>query len=199
MSGMTGMIGDAMQGAMPGNQYGIPPAGIQGGPADLQYPGEVSAPGMGGKGGMPLDGIKPNPFSQVPVDMQGNLLQPGANDNLPQVPPMMTPQSGTPGRPVPVADFTPRGPGFANPGGGGVVKDPMPQVPGQGAPGMGGKGPVGAVTNALQNVRPAVQPMPTPAPIVNPRARVSRQPVQSMKQGGMTRASRGAGRGGMLR
>jgi hypothetical protein len=49
-------------------------------------------------------------------------------------------------------------------------------------------------------------PMTAPGPMVNPRSRVSMQAPQSMKQGimgrggmGMGKASRGAGRGGMIR
>ena len=79
--------------------------------------------------------------------------------------------------------------------------------PGQ-APGMGGKGPSGPPTGGM-DPRPVgpgypqpgqgpfqTRPMPAPAvygrnAVVNPRARVTAQPVQSMK--------RGAGRGGLLR
>ncbi len=159
-------------------------------------PGQ-STPGMGGKAG----GGRPNPFSQVPVDMQGYLLQPGANDFMsPPAPttPLGVEQGGTPGRPVPAAPMSPRGPGFANPGG-----------PGVGTPGMGGKSGGGQMPQPMP--RPEIQPMPAPpmtapGPMVNPRSRVSMQAPQSMKQGimgrggmGMGKASRGAGRGGMIR
>jgi hypothetical protein len=50
--------------------------------------------------------------------------------NLPHPPTPMAPQSGTPGRPVPAAPFTPRGPGYANPGAQGAIAHPQGEVPG---------------------------------------------------------------------
>jgi hypothetical protein len=131
---------------------------------------DLGSVGLGGKGGG-------GPLAQIPIDMNGNIL--GQGPNLPQTPPMMAPQTGTPGRPVPAEPFTPRGPGFANPGSGGVVPAPSPQVPG-GSP----------IRPTLPTGRPMAAP---PAPLVSQRSRVSRQPIQSMKMG------RGAGRGGLLR
>lgn len=188
MSSLFNNISGQLQPIMGGNSqllmggYGGTPEDDYGNLRAQPVPGQ-STPGMGGKAG----GSKPNPFSQVPVDMEGNLLQPGANDNLPQTPPMMTPQTGTPGRPVSVADFTPRGPGLANPGGGGVVQNPSPQVPGQSTPGVGGKTGGGVF-----------QPFMGPAPTINPIARGGgRAQMQSTKPRGMV--GKGAGRGGILR
>jgi integrin beta 8 len=198
-----------------------------------------------------MGGIRPNPFSQVPVNMQGYLLQPGENDlmappatefgnpsgpgqvsapgtggpnipgavieqpfippgqgspgmggkigrgfggNMPQpapATPLGVEQGGTPGRPVAATPMSPRGPGFANPG----------------APGVNNNMPSPSLTQPP--LTPEIQPMPTPpmtapGPMVNPRSRVSMQAPQSMKQGIMGRAttgraSRGAGRGGIMR
>lgn len=50
----------------------------------------------------------------------GSSLQNIAGDIASSVGNFKAPQSGTPGRPFPVAKFTPRGPGYANPGGTGV-------------------------------------------------------------------------------
>lgn len=224
MSFPVGQMMDAVGNAMPeagnfrpapgqpqGVMIGQPGFGLPPGDANLTsdpyanygtVPGD-SQPGMGGKSGVPTP--VPNapgmggkaggggPFAQIPIDMNGNIIGQGAN--LPQTPPMMAPQAGTPGRPFPTADFTPAGPGFANPGAGGVTPAPQPQVPAQGNRPVVGL-PGGTPQDKFGMLRPAPVQVPTPAPIVNPRARVSRQPVQTMKQGGM---GRGAGRGGLLR
>jgi hypothetical protein len=70
-----------------------------------QAPGDTSSPGMGGKGG-----VASNPAM-----------------NVPQPPPMNPPQTGLPGRPVPVAPMTPIGPSLGNPGGPGVQPQQLPQ------------------------------------------------------------------------
>jgi hypothetical protein len=219
MGGMTGMIGDAF--ANQGGQgYNNPlnqlPIGMDGQvltgnePQPMQPavmpPGDAGV-GMGGKGGMPMPGGSApgmggkagGPLSQIPIDMNGNLL----GGNYPEIQPMPEPPSmgglppapiaaaplarvtgGTPGRPSAAAPMVPRGPGFANPGAPGAP----PQQPME-------RNLLAPPQTQPQPSQPRLQPAPAApaAPIVNPRARVSRQPVQSMKQG------RGAGRGGMLR
>ena len=114
-----------------------------------------TTPGQGTMGTGGKLGASQNPFANEPGrDANGQLipgygtLPPGTmldfpmdnpQGNIPQQPPMAPPQSGTPGRPVPVAPMTPMGPGLANPGGAGVGQTQTPQM-GGGSPGMGGKG-----------------------------------------------------------
>ena len=177
---------------------GMPGMGGKGGMMIPQSMGDQVAqqqggmPGMGGKG----------PLAQIPIDMNGQvlgtgqgMLSPGSmgqqvadqQANISQ-PPTATPvgvqQGGTPGRPVPAMPFTPRGPGFNNPGSQGAA---------MGQPLTGNFQP-GGMQNRLQPA-PAAPAVPRPGyginSVVNPRARVTAQPVQSMK--------RGAGRGGLLR
>jgi hypothetical protein len=189
--------------------YGVPGQSTPG-MGGMPTPGQ-GTPGLGGKGGQ-----RPNPFSQVPVDMQGYRLngneqsyqpnfentapmpEPSSMAGLPPAPnaaaPLAKTTGGTPGRPSAAAPMAPRGPGFANPGAPGA---PPPQpmersllTPPQTQPFQG------AQQNRTQPM--PIAPMTAPGPIVNPRSRVPMQAQQSMK-GGMGRASRGAGRGGMLR
>lgn len=163
-------------------------------------------PGAGGKGGGPL--------AQIPIDMQGNVLGGGdatmnlpAPNNLPSPPPMMTPQSGTPGRPVPAAPFTPIGPGVSNPGGGGVVQQPKPQLP--------ATPPMSGVGQSLRGAAQQRQQMfaPQGAPLTGnfqPRTNLSPQPLgRPPVMGTIAKPNRGigthygpikgAGRGGMIR
>jgi hypothetical protein len=162
-------------------------------------------PGMGGKG----------PLSQIPVDMNGQVLGTGqgmfspgsmgqqvadqqANmPTVPQAPPAAVAQGGTPGRPVPSAPMSPRGPGYANPGASGVARSLQgaqqqmfaPQgiltnPQGQNQPLTGNFQPSGMQTR-LQPARPVA-----PAPINRPLTG-NFQPTMPQR--------RGAGRGGMLR
>ena len=193
------------------SQVGTPPAGIQGGPADLQYPGEVSAPGMGGKGGIPMTapptgtpgmgGKAGGPLSQIPIDMQGNVLTGDPQANIPTPPVMNPPQTGLPGLPVPVAPMTPIGPSLGNPGGPGVAPQQItrpapvqPPMPGQSQGKANMLRPTrprpindnliagpGATMGGMNPVRGA-RPAPTVARPVSVASR-----------------SRGAGRGGLMR
>lgn len=160
----------------------------------LPPPGNYTGgmPGMGGKSGGPL--------AQIPIDMNGNLLN-GVDGNYPEIQPMPEPTSmgglppapnaqiplgkvsgGTLGRPSASAPMVPRGPGANNPGAPG---NPPPQPPERG------------MLTPPQGPQNRLQPAPAApaAPIVSQRARVPRQAPVSMK-GGM---ARGAGRGGLLR
>jgi hypothetical protein len=143
-----------------------PPAGTQGGPADLQYPQPGQAPGMGGKGGG-------GPIAQIPIDMSGQVLGAG-----------QTAQPGqAPGLPTPQAPMVPQG--GKQPGQG-----PMNLLKqyGQALGFPQGQGPRPAMG---QPVRPQTPAAYGRNAVVNPRARVTAQPIQSMK--------RGAGRGGLMR
>ena len=89
-----------------------------------------SSPGMGGKGGMMsgMGGMGGMPADAPPGTMLGQPVD-TPRINIPQQPPMVPPQSGTPGRPVPVEPFTPAGPGLANPGAIGVNPSLQPPPP----------------------------------------------------------------------
>jgi len=182
---------------------GMPGMGGKGGMMIPQSMGDQVAqqqggmPGMGGKG----------PLAQIPIDMNGQvlgtgqgMLSPGSmgqqvadqQANISQ-PPTATPvgvqQGGTPGRPVSAMPFTPRGPGFNNPGAPGAPQQQrgiLTNPQGQNQPFQGG------MQNRLQPARPAPAVRP-----VNPfrPAPTMAQPVSLARNA----PGRGAGRGGLLR
>jgi hypothetical protein len=108
--------------------------------------------------------------------------------NIPQVPTMNPPQTGLPGRPVPVAPMTPLGPGLGNPGGPGVQPQqrmappaPMPPVANPFNP------------NMIQKINPfALQNkmMPNTSTPPGPSNNMTRP---------MPMSRNGAGRGGMIK
>ena len=143
---------------------------------------------MGGKAG----GFVPvmNDITQGITDI-GNQVD--TLGNLPQTPtatPVGLTQGGSPGRPVPAAPMTPRGPGFANPGAPGVVPSSPQDRP---------------LTGNFQPGRPTPQ---RPIQPVRPVQNLSPQPVgrppivgtiSKPNRGIGTIQQRGAGRGGILR
>lgn len=182
---------------------GLPVPGTYGQVPQYMPPADGGMPGLGGKGSSyapttaaglllgPSGDIAFNQMIQaVPEFAQAaNSNQTQANANA-QIPTGVQ-QGGTPGRPVPVEQFTPRGPGFANPGGKGAA--PQVQVPppnftpsilttpqGQNLPFRG--------QQPARNLSP--QPVGRP-PVMGTMAKPSR--------GIGTIAQRGAGRGGILR
>ena len=185
-----GQIGRYADTALGGSTPGM---GGKGGPGG-------STPGAGGKGSDPFTGVInqiPNIADQI-VAQQPSLAMPGGLQNLPQPPaalPAAVAQGGTPGRPVPVAPMTPRGPGLANPGASGVARSlqgAQQQQQQMYAP----HGPQN-MTQAIQqqaqavglNRGPVARPG-VPAPINRPLTG-NFQPTMPQR--------RGAGRGGMLR
>ena len=154
-------------------------------------------PGMGGKG----------PLSQIPVDMNGQVLGTGqgmfspgsmgqqvadqqANmPTVPQAPPAAVAQGGTPGRPVPSMPFTPRGPGYANPGASGVARSMQGAQQQMYAP----QGPQN-MTQAIQQQAQAVGL--NRGPVARPGVPA---PINRPLTGNFQPMRRGAGRGGMLR
>ena len=185
-------IGQVGQGMDPNGTFGAP-GGLDQYPVGPDYPQPGQAPGMGGKGpsGPPTGGMDPRPvgpgypqpgqapgmggkgpLAQIPIDMSGQVLGAGQTALPGQAPGLPTPQAPM----VPQGGMQPRS-AMGAPGG----LDQYPVGPGYPQPGQG----------PFQT-----RPMPAPAvygrnAVVNPRARVTAQPVQSMK--------RGAGRGGLLR
>ena len=154
-------IGQVGQGMDPNGTFGAP-GGLNQYPIGPDYPQPGQAPGMGGKG----------PLAQIPIDMSGQVLGAGQTALPGQAPGLPTPQAPM----VPQGGMQPRS-AMGAPGG----LNQYPVGPGYPQPGQG----------PFQT-----RPMPAPAvygrnAVVNPRARVTAQPVQSMK--------RGAGRGGLLR
>ena len=83
----------------------------------------TSMPGTGGKGGMPQGPAMPGGG--------GNTSLGGTSVPVQQPAPIGVQQGGTPGRPSPAFPFTPRGPGYANPGGQGVQQQAPQQAPQQ--------------------------------------------------------------------
>jgi len=167
----------------------------------MPAPGATS-PGMGGKG----------PLSQIPVDMNGQVLgtgqgmfSPGSmgqqvtdqQANIPQppaAPPAAVAQGGTPGRPVPAMPFTPRGPGYANPGASGVARSM------QGAQ-QQMSAPQGILTNPQGQRQPLTgnfQPSGMQTRL-QPARPVAPAPINRPLTGNFQPQRRGAGRGGMLR
>jgi len=113
-AGNVGMIGQLDQNGNP-----IPGTGGIGNPNGPGMPG-TSMPGMGGKGGMPMPG-------GTPFDGQGMIDSGTGSGPMPTMPPLGVQQGGTPGRPSPSYPFTPRGPGYNNPGGHGAQQLPLQQ------------------------------------------------------------------------
>ena len=175
----------------PGTSVPVQPGTTMPGMGGKGAPGG-STPGMGGKG--PQQGPQQG-FDGRPLDQQfpGTLNMP----QPPAAPPAAVAQGGTPGRPVPSAPMSPRGPGYANPGASGVARSLQgaqqqmfaPQgiltnPQGQNQPLTGNFQPSGMQTR-LQPARPVA-----PAPINRPLTG-NFQPTMPQR--------RGAGRGGMLR
>lgn len=179
--------------------YGSPGMGGKGG-FPTSAPGETLNPGMGGKGG--FDSIMGPGFTNNLTNVSNDIISQIPTQNIP-TPPVSTPvgvtQGGTPGRPVPAAPMTPRGPGFANPGAPGVVPSSPQDRP---------------LTGNFQPVRSSVGGRPTPQAIaaqaqaVRPVGTLSPQPVgrppvvgtiSKPNRGIGTIQQRGAGRGGILR
>lgn len=177
-------------------------------PADVM-PAGGSTPGMGGKGGIPMPtpqtgtpgmgGKAGGPMSQIPIDMNGNLL----GGNYPEIQPMpeqpaigglppapITPaplartSGGTTGRPSPSAPMVPRGPGFANPGAPGAP----PQQPMERSILTNPQGQPQPVQGGMQNKLPPARP-------------VFGQQAQGRRLSGRGPLGgfKGAGRGGLLR
>jgi hypothetical protein len=182
-------------------------------------------PGLGGKG----PSGAPGGLNQLPVDMNGQVLGTGpgmfspgsmgqqvANQqaNIPQppaAPPAAVQQGGTPGRPVPSAPMSPRGPGYANPGGLGAPQQQRGILTNP----QGQNMPMGGMQNRLAPAppAPAVRPViPQPGQgggdlrskmglgqgQINPYAAAGQMGSyrdRMLNQGG----TRGAGRGGLLK
>ena len=146
----------------------------------------TSMPGMGGKGGMP---------GGTPFDGQGMIDSGTGSGPMPTMPPIGVQQGGTAGRPSPAFPFTPRGPGYNNPGGHGAQQLPLQQgsapTPGILTNPQGQNNPFANFMQQLQQQRPIMAPQqqrpimaPQPASVSAPQNRFN---------------IRGAGLGGLMR
>jgi hypothetical protein len=204
--------GQGMVGQYDANGNLIPGTGGAGNPNGPSQ----GTPGAGGKGSMPVvfpGGNTSGQLPQVPIDANGNPTGPatgtpgaGGKGGMPT-----TPGMGTPGTTTPGAGGKGSMPGPTN--GGTNISDTSIPTPQPGAPLTGNfqpgwlqHGPTPSPTSGPLQHGPAPTPGPTSRPVpgpvaappsnygrnavVNPRARVTAQPVMSMK--------RGAGRGGLL-
>jgi hypothetical protein len=171
---------------------------------DMPHTDGTTSPGLGGKGALadisvPSPGQGGSTFGSVPgLGGKGPMAEmpiPSPMENLPSNP---TPdyvgvqQGGTPGRPVPAAPFTPRGPGFANPGAPGVVPGDQQNKP------LTGNFQPGHPTPQL--ARPVGRPVTNLSPQPLGRPPVTGTLTKPSKGIGVTYGPlKGAGRGGILK